>query len=453
MQGMRYATINPVNNQTIREFEFDAFPDLDISVKAFRLWRKLSVNERGAYLKRVADVLEANKKKYAELITFEMGKPLSEAEYEINKVLSGFDYYIKNAGRFLQDEAVQTNASKSYIRFEPMGVIFSVMPWNFPFWQVFRFAIPTLISGNVSILKHSPNVPQCAKAIADIFTEAGVPDGVFKNYFLTNEDAGKLIADRRIAGISFTGSDATGSILASQAGKHIKKSILELGGNDAFIVLADADIDFAISGAIKSRSINSGQSCNAAKRFIVVEEVAGTFTEKLITAVKKLKVGDPLNTDSQLGPLARRDLKEKVQKQVADSVAAGAVAHYGAGVPEGVGNFVSPVVLTGVKPGIRAFEEEIFGPVWSVIVVKDADGAIATANNSVYGLGASIWTADKAGAERFVSELETGNVFINDIVKSDARIPFGGIKRSGYGRELSEHGLMEFVNIKTVYIN
>jgi len=450
---MKYATINPVNNQTIKEFEFDAFPDLDFSLKAFHRWRKLSVNERGVYLGKVADVLERNKKKYAELITHEMGKPLSEAEYEINKVLSAFDYYIKNAAHFLKDEPVQTNASKSYIRFEPLGIIFSVMPWNFPFWQVFRFAIPTLISGNVSILKHSPNVPQCAKAIGDIFVEAGVPDGVFKNYFLTNDDAGKLIADRRISGISFTGSDATGSILASQAGKHIKKSVLELGGNDAFIVLDDADLDFAVSGAVKSRSINSGQSCNAAKRFIVVEKNAAVFTNKLIAAVKKLKVGDPMNGDSQLGPLARRDLKEKVLKQVQESVSAGAVAYYGGDIPEGDGNFVSPVVLTGVKSGMRAFEEEIFGPVWSVVVVKDADEAIAVANNSVYGLGASIWTADKAGAERFVSELESGNVFINDIVKSDARIPFGGIKRSGFGRELSEHGLMEFVNIKTVYIN
>ena len=296
-------------------------------------------------------------------------------------------------------------------------------------------------------------MPQCSQAIADIFTEAGVIDGVFKNYFLTNEDASRLIADPRISGMSFTGSDATGSLLASQAGKHIKKCVMELGGNDAFIVLEDADLDFAITGAIKSRSINSGQSCNAAKRFIVVESVAKAFTEKLIEAVSKLKVGDPFDKTSQLGPLARRDLADKVKKQLADSVASGAVAHYGSIAPVGDGNFVSPVVLTNVKPGVRAFEEEIFGPVWSVIVVKNVDEAISTANNSAYGLGASIWTADKANAERFVSELEAGNVFINDIVKSDARIPFGGIKRSGFGRELSEHGLMEFVNIKTVYIN
>ena len=449
---MKYATINPVNNQTIKQFDFDAFPNLDVSVNAFNQWRKLSVNERGVYLQKVADVLEKGKKKYAELITLEMGKPLSEAEYEINKVLSAFEYYIKNAPKFLQDEPVQTNASKSYIRFEPLGVIFSVMPWNFPFWQVFRFAIPTLIAGNVSILKHSPNVPQCSKAIENLFVEAGVPDGVFKNYFLTNDDASKLIADSRIMGMSFTGSDTTGSILASQAGKHIKKCVMELGGNDAFIVLPGADLDFAIAGAIKSRSINSGQSCNAAKRFIIVESEIEAFTNKLIATVKSLKVGDPMDPTTNVGPLARKDLKEKVEKQIADSIVAGAVAHGNIDVPE-LGNFVSPVVLTGVKHGMPAFDEEIFGPVWSVISVKDENEAIACANNSVYGLGASIWTADKTAAERFVSELEAGNVFINDIVKSDARIPFGGTKRSGFGRELSEHGLMEFVNIKTVYIN
>ena len=450
---MKYATINPVNNELVQEFEVDPFPDLNISLRAYKEWRKLTVEARATALKRVADVLEKGKRKYAELITLEMGKPISEAEYEISKVLSGFDYYIKNSAGFLKDEMVVTNASKSYIRFEPLGIIFSIMPWNFPFWQVFRFAIPTLMSGNVSILKHSPNVPQCSRAIEDIFAEAGVPDGVFKNYFLTNEDASKLIADPRISGMSFTGSDATGSILAAQAGKHIKKCVMELGGNDAFIVLHDADLDFAISGAIKSRSINSGQSCNAAKRFIVVEQVAQAFTDKLIAAVKKLKVGDPFDATINLGPLARVDLADKVKRQVEESVKSGAVAHYGLDIPAGKGNFVRPVVLTNVKPGVTAFEEEIFGPVWSVIVVKDAAEAIATANDSVYGLGASIWTADKVNAEKLVSELETGNVFINDIVKSDARIPFGGIKRSGFGRELSEHGLMEFVNIKTVYIN
>lgn len=450
---MKYATVNPCNNELLKEFPFSSYPDIEVSTKAFHLWRKLSVEDRGRQLKKVAGLLEKNKAAYARLITLEMGKPLREAEYEINKTISAFDYYIENAPEFLAPETVASNASKSYIRFEPTGIIFSIMPWNFPFWQVFRFAIPTLIAGNVTILKHAPNVPQCALAIENLFKEAGFAEGVFRNYFLTNDDAAKLIADPRVMGISFTGSDATGSILAAQAGRHIKKCVMELGGNDAFIVLQDADLDFTVQGAIKSRSINTGQSCNGAKRFIVVKEVAGAFTEKLISAVGQLKVGDPMQNDVTTGPLARKDLQQKVLQQITDSIEQGAVPHYGIAAESKEGNFVTPVVLTNVKPGIRAFEEEIFGPVWSVIIVNDMEEAITLANQSVYGLGASVWTADKNKAEQLVSELEAGNVFINDIVKSDPRLPFGGFKRSGFGRELSEYGLKEFVNIKTVYIN
>lgn len=450
---MNYATINPVDNKLIKEFPLDAFPDLNISQEAFKVWKKLTVDERGAQLRKVALILERNKKRYAELITLEMGKPLREAEYELNKTLTAFDYYIENAPIFLQNETVKSNASKSYISFEPLGIIFSVMPWNFPFWQVFRFAIPTLISGNVTILKHAPCVPQCALAIQELFDEAGITKNIFKNYFLSNEDAGKVIAAPRVHGISFTGSDATGSILAAQAGKHIKKCVMELGGNDAFIVLEDADLDLAVAGAIKSRSINSGQSCNGAKRFIVNEKVAEVFTTKLIEAVVELKLGDPLDETTNIGPLARKDLLEKVKKQIADSVAQGAYAYYGSQVPNTEGNFISPVVLTNVNANVTSFNEEIFAPVWSVITVKNTVEAIATANNSIYGLGASIWSNDKAKAEGIAVELEAGNVFINDIVKSDARLPFGGIKQSGFGRELSEYGLKEFVNIKTVYIN
>ncbi|MES2620944.1 MAG: NAD-dependent succinate-semialdehyde dehydrogenase [Bacteroidota bacterium] len=450
---MKYASIYPVNNQLLKEFPFDDYPDLNVSLTAFHLWRKLSVEERGKQLKRVAELMEKKKSMFAEYITMEMGKPLRESEYELNKTITTFDYYIQNAPEFLQAEKVKSNASLSYISYEPLGIILSIMPWNFPFWQVFRFAIPALISGNVTVLKHAPNVPQCAQAIADLFTEAGLVDGVFKNYFLRNEDAGKLIADPRIAGLSFTGSDATGSLLAEQAGRNIKKCVMELGGNDAFIVLEDAELNFTIAGAIKSRSINAGQSCNGAKRFIVVKEVAEAFTLQLIQAVSELIVGDPIDEATQIGPLARKDLAEKVKKQVADTVKEGAIAYYGMQAPDEEGNFVSPVVLTNVKEGMRAFKEEIFGPVWSVIVVQDAAEAIAIANNSVYGLGASIWTGDKEKAEQYVSELQAGNVFINDIVKSDPRLPFGGVKRSGFGRELSEHGLKEFVNIKTVYFN
>ncbi|MBL0310666.1 MAG: NAD-dependent succinate-semialdehyde dehydrogenase [Bacteroidetes bacterium] len=449
---MKYATINPVTNFLVREYPLHPCVDLEISQKAFISWRKLSVEERGEHLSRVAALLEKDLKKFAQLITLEMGKPLREAEYELNKCLTAFDYYITQAPGLLKDKAVKTNASESFVRYEPMGIVLSVMPWNFPFWQVFRFAIPTLITGNVTILKHAPNVPGCAAAIEQLFIEAGTPPNIFRNYYLTNEDTGKLFADPRVVGISFTGSDETGSFLAEQAGRNIKKCVLELGGNDAFIVLEDAELDATIVGAIKSRSINSGQSCNAAKRFIVVEKIADEFIRRLNEAVCQLKVGNPEEEGTQIGPLARKDLAEKVRAQVEDSLLHGASASFGVEYQNIGGNYITPMVLTNVKPGMKAFDEEIFGPVWSVVVAKDEEDAIKLANDSIYGLGASIWTKDIAKAKGMISELEAGNVFINDIVKSDPRLPFGGVKRSGFGRELSEYGLKEFVNIKTVYL-
>jgi succinate-semialdehyde dehydrogenase/glutarate-semialdehyde dehydrogenase len=309
------------------------------------------------------------------------------------------------------------------------------------------------MAGNVTILKHAPSVSLCAQAIEDAFREAGIMDGVFRKFHLTNEDAAALIASPHIAGISFTGSDGTGSILASLAGKYIKKSVIELGGNDAFIVLDGADLDMAVAGAIKSRSINSGQSCNAAKRFIVTEKSFDAFRDKLVKEVSALKVGDPMKDETQVGPLARRDLAEKVKKQIADTIAAGATPHYNPFQAPADSNFVAPVVLENVRPGMVAFEEEIFGPTWSLIRAANVDEALKLANQSQYGLGASIWTDDVIAAEKLVSELQAGNVFINDIVKSDAKLPFGGVKRSGFGRELSEFGLREFVNVKTVFIH
>ncbi len=453
IRTMNYATVNPVNNEVIKEFALDAFPDLNISQQAFYAWRKLSVEERGVQMRKVALLLDKYKDKLSALITLEMGKPLAEAEYEINKTITAFDYYIEHAPHFLQPEIVPSNASKSYVSFEPLGIIFAVMPWNFPFWQVFRFAVPTLMAGNVAVLKHAPNVPQCAHAIQQLFDEADITANILKNYFLSNEDAATVIADPRIHGISFTGSDTTGSVLASLAGKSIKKCVMELGGNDAFIVLEDADLELAVSGAIKSRGINSGQSCNGAKRFIVVEPIAETFTAKLIEAVKQLQLGNPMDAATNIGPLARKDLQQKVLLQIENSVKKGAQLHSRQHTVSATGNWVAPAVLTNVKPGMPAFDEEIFGPVWSIVVVKNEAEAIETANNSVYGLGASIWTGDNKRAEKIVPQLEAGNVFINSIVKSDARLPFGGIKRSGFGRELSEYSLKEFVNIKTVYIN
>jgi len=447
-----YATINPFDNSFVRSFALDSFLDVDLSVTTFHNWRALSIAERNTHLQKVAELIDNRKTQLAALITLEMGKPLREALFEIEKCVTVFDYYLSHAEEFLKPEQVLSSASKSYIRHDPMGVLFAIMPWNFPFWQVFRFAVPALVSGNVIILKHAPNVPQCAQAIENLFHEAGIQNGVFKNYFLSNDGAAKLIADKRIAGFSFTGSDTTGSQLAELAGRHIKKCVMELGGNDAFIVLADADIETAVKAAVQSRSVNGGQACNSAKRFIVVPQVAKEFTDRLICTVQSLNVGNPVDIATQIGPLARPDLAAKVKGQLAQSIADGAVAHYGAEPPNTVGNFVSPVVLTNVRPGVLSFHEELFGPVWSVVAAEDEQNAIALANHSDFGLAASIWTKDRCKAEQIATELEVGNVFINEVVKSDVRLPFGGVKRSGFGRELSAYGLKEFVNIKTVYI-
>jgi len=448
-----YQSLNPFDNSLIKEYPLDAFPDLKKSVAAQQEWAKLSVEERGKHLCKVADNLQKHKVEFAQLITLEMGKPLRESLYELDKTLSTFDYFIEFAPKHLESLAIPSNASMSYVCFEPLGVLFSVMPWNFPFWQVFRFAIPSLLAGNVTVLKHAPSVPGCAEAIAKLFSESDIPQNLLLNYYLTNEDAAKVIAADEIVGVSFTGSDATGSIIAALAGKHIKKSVIELGGNDAFIVMDDADLNITIAGAIKSRSINSGQSCNAAKRFIVDEKIHDAFVERLTKEVLSLKVGNPLDESTQVGPLARKDLSEKVKKQIELSVAQGAIKHQNELTGFESGNFVAPCVLTNVTPGLCAFEEEIFGPVWSVIKSKNIKESISLANQSQYGLGASIWTANTNRAMPFIPQIQAGNVFINDIVKSDARLPFGGVKKSGFGRELSEFGLKEFVNIKTVYIH
>ncbi len=449
---MKYATINPFNNETVKEFDFHHYPDISQSVTAFDLWSALSIAERSEQLKLVASQIEKRKAEFALLITLEMGKPIREAEYEINKTITAFDYYTQNAETFLTPQIIASNASKSYVRFDPLGVIFSIMPWNFPFWQVFRFAVPSLMAGNVTILKHAPSVPQCALAIEKLFKDADIIPNVFCNYFLNNSDAARLIADPRITGLSFTGSDTTGSYLAGLAGTHIKKCVMELGGNDAFIVLEDANVNEAVAGAIKSRSINSGQSCNGGKRFIVHKSVADDFTQKLIAQVRQLVVGNPLLPETSVGPLARKDLALKAKQQIADSIFQGAVAHYGQAAPIAEGNFITPVVLTNVTENTTAFNQEIFAPVWSIIEVESTEQAVRVANQSDYGLAASVWTKNQTLAENMACRLQTGNVFINDIVKSDARLPFGGIKRSGFGRELSEYGLKEFVNVKTVYI-
>ena len=449
---MLYASVNPFTNQELKNYPFGALPDFDVCQNAFLEWRKKSIPERVECFERLHMMMTEQRTQLAQLITTEMGKPLSEAVLEIKKSAGAIRYYIENASLFLEPRTVKTDALESYVSHEPLGLIFLIMPWNFPFWQVFRCAVPAVFAGNGILLKHAPNVPQCAAKIEELFLQSGFPDHLFSNHFLTNEDAALVIGDERIAGLSFTGSDSTGSHLASLAGQHLKKSVMELGGNDPFVVFEDADIENAVVAAIRSRSINGGQACNAAKRFIVVGSAANDFIAGLIAGVKKLKVGDPMDPSTEIGPMARKDLADKVKKQIEDSIREGASAHFGMKVPAGNGNFVQPVVLTGVGPEIRSYREEVFGPVWSVVIVRSEEDAIRVANDSKYGLGVSIWTGNIHRVKKMIPLFETGNVFVNDFVKSDPALPFGGVKRSGYGRELSREGMMEFVNQKTVYI-
>lgn len=450
--SMQYQSVNPFTNQELKKYTIGDLPDFNACLKAQRLWKGMSISERSACFERLANLMTEKRTELARLITSEMGKPLAEAVLEIKKSASAVRYYQEHAATFLEPQNVKTDAMESFIVPEPLGLIFLIMPWNFPFWQVFRCAVPALFSGNGILLKHAPNVPQCAEKIEELFALSGFPEKLFSNYFLTNEAAAKVLAHPLIAGLSFTGSDHTGAYLSAVAGKHLKKSVMELGGNDAFVVLEDADLELAVNAALRSRSMNAGQTCNAAKRFIAVGSVANDFIAALIAGVRKLIVGDPLDPASDIGPLARKDLADKVRMQVSDSIRQGAIAHFGMKVPAGTENFVQPVVLTGTGPGMRCYEEEVFGPVWTVITAKNEEDAIGIANDSVYGLGASLWTGNVPHAKRLIPFFEAGNVFVNDFVRSDPALPFGGIKRSGYGRELSKEGMMEFVNRKTVYI-
>jgi succinate-semialdehyde dehydrogenase/glutarate-semialdehyde dehydrogenase len=386
------------------------------------------------------------------MMTEEMGKPIAAAESEVDKCAWVCDFYAEHAARFLATETVATDAAKSFVRYEPLGAVLAIMPWNFPFWQFFRFAAPALMAGNVAVLKHASNVPGSALAIETAFREAGFPDGVMTTLLVSSERSKRLIGDPVIRAVTLTGSDRAGMEVAAEAGRQLKKTVLELGGSDPFIVLNDADPVEVGRQAARARTINSGQSCIAAKRFIVEEEVADRFEEEFIRAMEGLKSGDPMDRNTELGPMARQDLLDSLDDQVRRTVDAGAQLRTGGHRLPGDGWFYAPTVLTGVEPGMAAFDEETFGPVAAVIRARDTAHAIELANRSNFGLGASVWTGDANRGEHLASEIEAGNVFVNGVVKSDPRLPFGGVKSSGYGRELSEVGIREFVNIKTVWI-
>jgi acyl-CoA reductase-like NAD-dependent aldehyde dehydrogenase len=453
---MLFKSINPATEEVIATFE-QFTPEqtervLAQAETAFRQWRRTDFGERAERMRRVAALLRGRKERYAGLITAEMGKPITAAEAEVEKCAAACEFYAENGERFLAHEPVSTHARRSYVGFEPLGVVLAVMPWNFPFWQVFRFAAPTLMAGNTGVLKHASNVPQCALAIEEIFRDAGLPSGAFGTLLIPGGAVESIIKDRRVRAVTLTGSDATGEKVAAAAGQALKKTVLELGGSDPFIVLADADVEAAAETAVCARFQNAGQSCIAAKRFIVHARVAAEFEQKFSEGISKLQVGDPTDRTIDIGPLARGDLRETLDRQVRESTAKGARIVLGGAHMARSGYFYQPTLLVDVTPDMPALREELFGPVAALERVADEDSAIAMANATDFGLGASLWTRDLDRAWLLASRIEAGSVFVNDRVVSDPRLPFGGVKRSGYGRELSVFGIREFVNIQTVWI-
>ncbi len=453
---MSIQSVNPATGEVLETLEETSPQQIDRILAgahaAFTEWRTRPFAGRATLMRAAGHELRAHKAKYALTMTREMGKPITQAEAEVEKCAGTCDYYAEHAEAFLAEQPRETDASRSYVRFDPLGPVLAVMPWNFPFWQVFRFAAPALMAGNAGILKHASNVPRCALQIEEVFRRAGFPDGLFRTVLAPSSAVKGLIADPRIVAVTLTGSERAGSAVAEQAGRAIKKTVLELGGSDPFIVLADADVDAAARAATEGRLINSGQSCIAAKRFIVVEPVADRFLERFKAELASRRMGDPLARETQVGPQARVDLRDELHRQVEESVKRGARPLLGGQVPAGKGAFYPPTLLAAVDKGMPAFDEETFGPVAAVIRAKDEADAIRLANDSSFGLGAALWTRDRDRAERLAVQIEAGAVFVNGVVKSDPRLPFGGIKRSGYGRELSEYGIREFVNVKSVWI-
>ncbi|HEX2693319.1 MAG TPA: NAD-dependent succinate-semialdehyde dehydrogenase [Gemmatimonadaceae bacterium] len=453
---MPIATINPTTEETIRTFEPFSATRIDAclnrAVDAYRRHRLTSFAERAEHMRKAAEILEGECRELGRLMTLEMGKPIAAAMAEAEKCATACRYYADNAESFLADQPVKMEGGESWVAFQPIGVVLSIMPWNFPFWQVFRFAAPALMAGNVGILKHASNVPQCALAIEDVLRHAGFVDGAFQTLLIGTEPIESIIADNRIAAVTLTGSEGAGRSVASAAGKHLKKCVVELGGSDPFVVMPSADLDQAVSTAVTARMINNGQSCIAAKRFIVHERIYDSFLDKFVAAVAAVRVGDPMDEKTQLGPLATASIRDDLDKQVRESVAAGARVLTGGKKLDRKGFFYAPTVLADIPDTTPATDEELFGPVASVFRAKDLDDAIRIANGTTFGLGASAWTNDQSERQRFVRDIESGLLFINGMVASDPRLPFGGVKNSGFGRELGEFGIREFVNIKSVRV-
>jgi succinate-semialdehyde dehydrogenase / glutarate-semialdehyde dehydrogenase len=458
-------TTNPTTGDVLKTFEALTETAIAQSITAahtaFLKYRQTSFAERSHWLNALADRLVERKAELGKLITLEMGKPIAASIAEVEKSAWVCRYYAEEGERLLSGRTIETDATHSYVIYQPLGVILAVMPWNYPFWQVFRFAAPALMAGNVALLKHASNVPQCALAIAELFTSAGYPSDVFQSLLIRAGQVAQVIRDPRVTAATLTGSEAAGASLASLAGSELKKTLLELGGSDPFIVLESADLDVAVKTAVTARTLNNGQACIAAKRFILHEAIASEFTEKLVAQFKALRIGDPMQPETEIGPLATPQIVEEIEQQVNACLRHGATALVGgdrAALQASLdpswrsGNFYPPTILTNFAPGSPAYQEEFFGPVALLFQVRDLAAAIALANGTTFGLGASVWTRSQVEMERCIAEIEAGSVFINGLVKSDPRLPFGGIKRSGYGRELGAEGIKEFVNLKTIWI-
>ncbi|WP_140720062.1 NAD-dependent succinate-semialdehyde dehydrogenase [Pseudomonas sp. Hp2] len=453
---MSYQTVNPYTGRpehTVQAMDQAAIERrLAAAARAFPAWAARPLDERGALLRKAGEELTRRRDDIQRIMTAEMGKLRKEALAEIDKCAQACAYYAEHAAEYLAPKEIRTEARRSYVHYEPIGCVFAVMPWNFPIWQVFRFLAPSLMAGNVSLLKHATNVPRCADAIAEVLEAAGVPEGVFDVLHIDNEQAAAVLRDPRVAAVTLTGSERAGRAIASNAGEQLKKSVMELGGSDAFVVLDDADLDRTVEAAVKSRFDNAGQTCIAAKRFIVVEAIADAFVAKFVEAAGKRSYGDPADEATTLAPMARADLRDELHKQVRASIAKGAELLLGGEPTPGSHAGYPATILDRVGPGMPAYEEELFGPVAAILRVKDEAEAVRVANDTTFGLGGSVWTGDAGRGEAVARQLQCGAAFVNAIVKSDVRMPFGGTKRSGFGRELAEHGIHEFMNVKTIYV-